>query len=1045
MQSVPSRFSANGTSRLVVGFQIKHPRPIQKLARKERYELTFKWDPASNPVQRRLGLPLLGALAQNMNTHEPAEISVVDERRYLTIMFTDLSDSTAIASQMEPETYNAILEQMRTAFVSIVRKYGGDTVRIDGDGFIFMFGYPTPFEDTARRAAEAALDIHEAIDEINQEIHTDNFPLRLHTGIHSGIVLLKAGDLTRGKYEIVGDPTNVAARICDFAAPGEIVISEESIGRSKSFFQTTKQHVLKISGRTERILLNKILGLKQAESHESNSRDSTFVGRRKALDWLNAFVARGKKNAGIALIHGEAGLGKSRLLLEFSNEMAQAGVGLHIGLCESYLGVSAYQPVDQIAKSIFRSEFGTSFKRLKNEKRSSSEACLEMAEIISSSKSDLQQTADQSKSYISAFYKLFEELQHSPILLIIDDWQWVDDASKKIIEVLGNSNTPNLKIILASREADTVFTEMNNAHVWNLSPLGSREIEKTIKSLLPGIGPFALKNIRSYSGGNPLFIEELCHAVKDSRFSANEPRHGSWLTSLIYSRFSKLPKDLAEIIKICAVIGQIVPEWLLESILGKSLTVRKLAELREYDFLHPAESAAHVRFNHGITRDVIYEMIGLEERQTLHRRVIEKLRGQAWNQSETESHEQLAYHYAQSGQVEASINHSKIAGDVALKFSALDKAQAHFKNALSLADKCQLDVGEKLELIQKYGRACVVDPSLDQLEILEMAVTYASDLADNPTIAWSEYWLGCNLYGLGFPYRSLVHFEKSHQASKALGFDKLKTQLIANRGQAYASACEYETAYELLDRAIEIKLANRSGTRASPGLAYALSSKGFALGEQGKFEQSIACFQQAGSAIGYLEHQAQTSIINQHAASCLWNGEFEECSELTDNNKTMSRKMHSRYNYAQATFMNSAINFYQTGTDTAIAKMVEATNWLIEDGIGQNLSLNFGCLAEALAQKKSWNKARIFAARCIKRARLGDKSCESQAYRALALAAQEGQTKHAPDYYINKAYKSAELRQSDREIRNNRYFENRYFGAMHNVENVHTLASFYVD
>ena len=981
---------------------------------------------------------------QQVDTQQLADKIRTEERRYITIMFTDLSASTAIAADMEPEAYNAILEKMRTTFASIISKHGGDTVRIDGDGFIFMFGFPTSFEDTARRAVEAALDIHNAVDAIDEE-NTSSVPLRLHTGIHSGIVLLKTGDLVRGKYEIIGDPTNVAARICEFAAPGEIVVSEESLGRLSNLFQITQQYALNVAGRSEKILLNKVVGRKYIEDGQTSAKITAFTGRKRVMDWLSAFGTKPQPEPKTALIVAEAGMGKTRLLLEFSNRMTKQGVSIHTGLCQSYVGASPYQPLDQICNSIFRSEFGTSSLQHLENKSNVSRECSKMLEVISASTKDSDKSEFRANQYLDAFCALLASRQDSKCILILDDWQWVDDASRKVIGVLANSDIQNLKIILASRELDRVFVEMNNVANLTLSPLDPKESELTISSLLPGVEPFTLKEIQQYSGGNPLYIEELCHAFKDARFTAKGARTTSLITPLISSRFSQLPGDLADIVKICAVIGHVVPERLLESISGKSLTIKKLEELRKQDFLHPAETAAHIRFKHGLTRDVIYEMIGLQERQKLHKYVIEKLRNNSSGSHESQPHEQLAYHYAQSGQAESSIHHSKMAGEIALEVSSLDKAQTHFKNAISLADRCGLGDSDKLELFQKFGRACVVDPSRDQSEILVNAVLFAENLSDKRAIAWSEYWLGCNYYGLGLPYLSLKHFKRSFEVSKTLDLGKLRTQLLANLGQAYASACEYETAYELLDEAIEVKQTNRSGTRPSPGLAYALSSKGYALGEQGRFEASIICFDQAKQALGDAEHEAETSVLNQRAAANLWNGDFEECLRLTAKNMDMSRRMHSRYNYAMAAFMRSTVNYYQTGDTSHIDKMIESTNWLVYDGIGQNLSLNYGCIAEALAQNRNWKETRIYAARCIRRARLGDKSCESQAYRALALLAQENQCWYPTEHYMARAYNSAELRNSVREINNNRYFENRYLDRSHQVEKEHLHALYYLD
>src|SRR3546814_2060992 len=105
---------------------------------------------------------------------------------------------------------------------------------LDGDGIVCIFGFPVPVEDGGRRAAEAALDLHQAAAELDATVAGTGCRVRLHSGIHSGVVLVSPGDLVRGRYEILGDATNIAAHLCDLAAPDEIVASEAALDRKST-------------------------------------------------------------------------------------------------------------------------------------------------------------------------------------------------------------------------------------------------------------------------------------------------------------------------------------------------------------------------------------------------------------------------------------------------------------------------------------------------------------------------------------------------------------------------------------------------------------------------------------------------------------------------------------------------------------------------------------------------------------------------------------------------------------------------------------------
>jgi len=951
------------------------------------------------------------------------------QRSHLTIMFTDLCDSTHIASQMEPENYSDILERMGKDFVTIVNKHGGEVIRIDGDGFIFVFGYPTFHEDHSRRAVEAALDIHNALEEIEKTYGGPDMRLRMHTGIHSGIVLVKQGDIARGKYEILGDPTNVTARLCDFAAPGEIIISHETLGRAGYHFQVAQDSLVSFKGRTEKLRVKKIIGRNAGGDRKTiwATHSANFTGRDTELAWLKDFVTSGNRHSAMAHIQAEAGMGKSRLLHEFSKAMTESGQSAHNSICESYLGTESYHPIRQLIRSILSSEFGYTEKNLQRLSEDATDTVKNIVAFLHDKAEQQSGSNHYTEKLQSAFSALCRDLNQSRIILIIDDWQWADDASKNIIQALVKSDPERLRIILASRIEDSIFVEMNGADNLRLPPLNSADIRAAIRKLIPGVEPFTLARIETHCGGNPLYLEELCHAIKDLRFSFDDKKTDSWLNALIYTRFEQLPTELAEIVRIASIIGYIVPEWLFNQISDVPISAEKLKVLRQTDFLYPADTQNHLRFKHGITRDVIYEKIGLKYRRQFHRKIINELNDQAEKKGQIPPHDQLAFHNGQAGNANAALHHSRIAGQSALKSFSLGSAQKHFKNALLQANKANIESREKLSLLRNYGLSCVVDPNKAQTPILEKAALAANRSMDQKSIAWSEYWLGFNLYGLGYPNKSIFHFERAYKACLDIEDIKLETQLLANLGQAYAAACEYDIAYKYLDEAISIKLKHRSADKVSSGLAYAISCKGFALGEQGHYRSAMTCFSQAIDVLSGSEHSAATSILNQRAVVNMWQGNHDECLRLTEQTHEMSRRMHSRYNFAQSVFITACINFQKTKKNSYIDKMIEATDWLVFDGTGQNMSLNYGCISNALTQVKDWKRARIYSARGLKRIRAGDRRCESQIYRSLALLAQAGESSNNADTYMRKAIISAQNRKSPREIKNSERFQALHF------------------
>src|SRR5215217_2147937 len=167
-------------------------------------------------------------------------------RRNLTILFSDLSESTRIAESLEAEDYFDLLARLRSLYHSVVARHGGTVAQISGDGMLALFGHPQSREGDARRAVEAALDLHGAVERLAGEGLGRGMKLRLHSGIHSGLVLLQQGDQFRGRFELLGCATNIASRLCGAAGPGELLVSEATLGPDRHLFETVSRRRLSL-------------------------------------------------------------------------------------------------------------------------------------------------------------------------------------------------------------------------------------------------------------------------------------------------------------------------------------------------------------------------------------------------------------------------------------------------------------------------------------------------------------------------------------------------------------------------------------------------------------------------------------------------------------------------------------------------------------------------------------------------------------------------------------------------------------------------------
>lgn len=162
------------------------------------------------------------------DTGRPQSAAATGQRRYLTLLFADLSGSTRLGAALEAEHYFAVLAEFGRLAREVISRHGGTVVRMQGDGVLAIFGHPETSEADGRHAVEATLELHEAVRALRFE-PADGPPLTLtmHSGIHAGLVLVSEGDVERGRFELTGSAPNIAARLSDAARADEILVSEE--------------------------------------------------------------------------------------------------------------------------------------------------------------------------------------------------------------------------------------------------------------------------------------------------------------------------------------------------------------------------------------------------------------------------------------------------------------------------------------------------------------------------------------------------------------------------------------------------------------------------------------------------------------------------------------------------------------------------------------------------------------------------------------------------------------------------------------------------
>lgn len=940
---------------------------------------------------------------------------------------------------MEAEDYAEMVNRLRQVYESVIPKHGGNVVRIQGDGVLAVFGIPQAREDDGRRAAEAALELHATIRDLRFDPALPNAAsLAMHTGIHSGLALVDEGDLVRGRFELLGTVPNIAARLADSAQRDEILVSEETLGAESHFFRTSERHTLRLKGKSETISVFRILGRSPVNTRlEARARRglSQFVGREAELDELQRCLAEALAGrSGYLAIAAPAGMGKTRLVEEFLHRAAVADCRVHRGYCESYLNAEPLQPFLQILRSLCGLKHGmaatVASEALESTISGISPALLihreELLRILSlgiPQSRTFQPNRPALGKTIDALRDLFDALAAvRPLILFIDDWQSADDATRQVLGAISGLEQRAIFVLVASRGFDAGEAGMSDARILRLPPFTAHEASETIGRLLPRTDPFVVTEISNYSGGNPLFIEELCHSVayEDTDRRIGRIHSGpAWLNSLIESRVARLSEAQAKLVRTAAIIGTVIPSWLFESISGCSQDHPLVRELADEDFIFSDNKPGILRFKHGITRDVIYDSVGLHERRAMHRLVAETVRTQGSDGVQEEFYEALAYHYGAGGQAAEAAHYAELAGDKAATAFALDRAQSQYQAALAALDRLEppsSNYSRWISIAQRLALACVFDPSREPLEILRRAATLATSRGDHAAVASAEFWLGNITYALGDSDLAIRHCERALAAASLVTDARLIIQIRTTLGHAAAAACDYDRSIELLNEAIEIKRTHRSGARPAVGLAYTIGCKGSVLGDRGQFAAAHECFDEGLATIQGANHGVKGSLMCWRSSVYLWQGRWEEARQSAVEGKRVAERVRSFYLFAMGRALEAYATWVIEGSAESLQAMADATAWLEIRDRGQYISLNYGWLAEALVGSGLFQEARNQAARALMRARKHDRLGEAMAFRALARAAALGKDRKPAQRYLDGAMEAARLRGSPHEV-----------------------------
>jgi predicted ATPase/class 3 adenylate cyclase len=680
------------------------------------------------------------------------------ERRILTLLFCDVTDSTAMAEQLDAEEWAEIMNEAFHYMIAPIYIYEGTVARLMGDAVLAFFGAPIAHEDDPQRAVLAGLDIISGIEKFKAEIKdTYGMEFNVRVGINTGpVVVGEIGPDLAVEYTALGDAVNLAARMEQTAEPGMVQIAENTFHLVRPFFDITPLGELEVKGKEEPVNAYQVerITARPGSLRGLEGLESPMIGREAELAELRTLVVGLHENGQgqVVFLTGEAGLGKSRLIEELRSYWDRIRQPTDDG----------WDHWEEVTSASYETTrpFGMTKRRLRSMSQitpadTAQQAREKLAQSASRYPADLQEQLNQllaillgigvdssgsqpeGENFKRALFEATREAMRRraagmPTIMVAEDVHWADPASIEELEYLLPlaKDNPILFIAVMRPEQESPAWSMKDragtqlaerVTEINLNPLSNHESAGLVDSLLPvhDMPPTLRERILQRSDGNPFFIEEVIRTLLDS--DALQKKNGSlrWnpqqspaeisipgnVQALLAARIDRLGKETRHTLQLASVIGRNFYRRILERISESAANLDdQLNELQALDLIREAARLPELEytFHHSLTRDAAYATILHRQRRQYHKRVAEAFETLFPDRIEEEAH-RLAEHFREARILNKAQHYYTMAGDQAMRLSANMEAAQHYENALALAK----DVGstdQLLRIYQKLGR-----------------------------------------------------------------------------------------------------------------------------------------------------------------------------------------------------------------------------------------------------------------------------------------------------------------------------------------------------
>jgi class 3 adenylate cyclase/tetratricopeptide (TPR) repeat protein len=813
------------------------------------------------------------------------------ERKLATVLFVDLVDSTGFVVNADPEVVRRRVSTYFERAAECIERHGGTVEKFAGDAVMAAFGAPRAHEGDAERAVRAAFAVLEQVHELD---------LEARIGVEAGEVVVDEAESTF----VTGEAVNVAARLQQSAAPGQIVLGPTVRRLTAGTVEVEDAGPVQLKGRPDAIWTWRALRPLDAARPAASA---WFVGRDEELELLENALGRAMRDrrAQLVTVFGEPGIGKSRLVREFTDGAER--VTVLRGRALPYGEGVTYWPLASMIKDSAGitddAPASEAFERLRLCCESEAVADLLAVALGVLGAAEEGRGAAELTWAVTTWAEQLAEAQ--PLVLVFEDVHWADDPLLNVIEHVARSLRTVPVLIICLARPDLLDTRPTwgggnpRALAIELGPLNPEESSELADALLAradvpaGQRAVALEKAE----GNPLFLEETARMLADGEGIVLKQIPDS-IQALIAARIDALDFGDKRLLQRAALVGRVFWRGALDALSPDTDVTASLDRLLEREFIAPEAHSSITgerafRFTHGLIREVAHATVSKAERAEDHRRVAEWVAERAPD----ELADIYAHHLDRAASLTAELDGSvppdlaheaavalEGAGRRSLRRSAFSTARTQFQRAIALEPTLRrryfaacaawslsdvacaraeaesvLDDARREQARDVEGRVLVV--------LAEIALRADSDVAQARRLADealevlpeeelvgrydAQLLLSAIGWWIGDADTSRLHAEATFELARAMNRRDLEAFALAQLARLADADNDHERARELTQRAATF--AQESGSREAFGFARAAAGGCFAVGgdldaAETAYRDAIAAFEEIGAS-----------------------------------------------------------------------------------------------------------------------------------------------------------------------------------------------------